>query len=49
VTCRQWLPALQKHCGQPARQYPSGHWLCTQHTPARQAGRPEPPDPKELQ
>jgi hypothetical protein len=26
----------------PARLYPGG-WLCSRHTPAKQAGRDEPP------
>jgi hypothetical protein len=47
VTCRQWLPAVREYCGQPARRYPAGNWLCADHTPAKQAGRDEPPDPKE--
>jgi len=43
MTCGQWLPAEDRYCGQPARRYGAGHWLCTEHTPAAQAGRDEPP------
>ncbi|MFG3228159.1 hypothetical protein ACGF07_25705 [Kitasatospora sp. NPDC048194] len=28
---------------QPTRRYPAGHWRCPKHTPAAQAGHPEPP------
>ncbi|MFF7991726.1 hypothetical protein ACFZDG_18275 [Kitasatospora xanthocidica] len=42
MTCRQWLSAEGRHCGQPARFYACG-WRCADHTPAAQAGTPEPP------
>lgn len=42
MTCRQWLPAVDRYCGQPARLYPCGA-RCADHTPARAAGNPEPP------
>lgn len=41
-TCRQWLPAEERHCARPARLYPGG-WLCPSHSPAALAGAEEPP------
>ncbi|MFJ4799178.1 hypothetical protein [Kitasatospora purpeofusca] len=40
--CGQWLPAEDRHCGRTARPYVVGP-RCPAHTPAAQAGRPEPP------
>ncbi|MER5350641.1 hypothetical protein ABT093_09950 [Kitasatospora sp. NPDC002551] len=49
MTCRQVLPrepgqppGVDRYCGQRARFFPNG-WRCPDHTPARQAGHPEPP------
>lgn len=42
MTCRQWLPADDAYCGQPARPYPCGA-RCERHSPAAQAGNDEPP------
>ncbi|MFF2612662.1 hypothetical protein [Kitasatospora sp. NPDC058046] len=41
MNCNQWLPAQGSHCGQPGRPYAVGP-RCPEHTPAAQAGRPEP-------
>jgi hypothetical protein len=37
-----------RYCGRDARFYRTG-WRCPDHTPARENGRAEPPDPKECQ
>ncbi|MCG6493393.1 hypothetical protein [Kitasatospora sp. A2-31] len=51
--CRQPLPRQDdqpagedRYCGRTARWYRTG-WRCPDHTPARENGRPEPPDPQE--
>lgn len=41
MSCNQWLPAQGSHCGRPGRPYAVGP-RCPEHTPAAQAGRPEP-------
>jgi hypothetical protein len=48
-SCRQPLPRLadqppgeDRYCGHPARLFATG-WRCPDHTPAAQAGNPEPP------
>ncbi|GAA2838185.1 hypothetical protein RMN57_13000 [Kitasatospora sp. CM 4170] len=51
--CRQSLPpeddqppGEDRYCGRTARWYRTG-WRCPDHTPARENGRPEPPEPQE--
>ncbi|MFD7410645.1 hypothetical protein [Kitasatospora purpeofusca] len=41
TTCGQWLPGDGRHCGLAARPYVVGH-RCPAHTPAAEAGHPEP-------
>lgn len=43
-TCQQAVDRGQRECGvTPTRHYLVGH-RCVDHTPARQAGHPEPPE-----
>lgn len=42
MSCRQWLPARNRYCGQPSRPYIQGP-RCNEHAPAKQTGRDEPP------
>ena len=48
IPCDHWLGDERRHCGstQSVRQYLPGY-RCPNHTPARLAGRPEPPTPHE--